>query len=104
MILKETKIGYKNDCVTLEQLGKGPERSYIISNGCKLLGSAENIDKAYFIYQNKVRALKAYRTRRFNELIVYVRKNIDRVKLNRVKEVIERDFYADWENVKLNFC
>lgn len=103
MVLKETKIGYKNDRVTLEKLGKG-SKSFFISNGCTPLGFADNIDKAYFIYEKKVRVLKARRTRKFNELIAYVKENIDKVNLNHVKEIVERDFHADWENVKLNFC
>lgn len=100
--LKKTEIGYKNDRVTLSQFEKGSKKFYV-SNGCTPYGLTANLDEAYVIYKNKVRALKAKRTREFNKLIAFVRKNINEVDFDCVKEIVEKDFHADWEAVKLNF-
>ena len=101
-ILKQTIIKYKNDRVTLSQFEKGSKRFYI-SNGCTPLGLANTLDEAYVIYKNKVRALKSRRTREFNKLVAFVRKNKNEVDFDCVREVIEKEFHADWESVKLNF-
>lgn len=101
-ILKQTIIKYKNDRVTLSQFEKGSKRFYV-SNGCTPLGLANTLDEAYVIYKNKVRALKSRRTREFNKLVAFVRKNKNEVDFDCVKEVVEKEFYADWETVKLNF-
>ena len=100
--LKTTTIYYKNDRVTLEQFEKGTKRFYI-SNGCTPLGFADNIDEAYFIYKNKVRALKARRTREFNKQVAYVKANIDSVDFDLVVEVFTRDFHITEETVRRIF-
>ena len=101
--LAKTVINYKNDRVVLSQFEKGSKRFYI-SNGCTPLGFANTLDEAYVIYNKKVRALKARRTREFNKLVASVKADIDTVDFDCVIEVFTKDFHITEGQVREIFA
>ena len=101
--LAKTVINYKNDRVELSEFGKGTMRFYI-SNGCTPLGFADTLEEAYNIYNKKVKALKARRTRDFNKKVAFVKSEIDRVDFDCVIKVFTRDFHITEEQVREIFA
>ena len=90
--LKRTEIGYENDRVELMRMNSG---RYYICNGCEPLGFADRYDDAYFLYQKKVTAFKAKRTRELNKTCDFLRKNKDSIDIDLVLEVFKNKFHTD---------
>lgn len=87
--LKKTTIGYKNARVELSKMKSG---RYYISNGCEPLGFADTYLEACEIYQKKVKAFRAKRTRALNKDIKFVIENWDSVDFDLVKENFKKDY------------
>lgn len=93
--LQRTTIGYKNNRVELSKMKSG---RYYISNGCEPLGFADSYLEANEIYENKVRAFKAKRTRELNKLRTAVIRDFDSIDQELLQETLIKDFCMQEES------
>lgn len=89
ILLEKTDIRFDNNVIKLVQY----PTFFLIENGCGVLGSEKDKNKAYKIYQNKVKAFKAQRTKAYNHDVDFVKENIDSVSKHCVINSFQKRYH-----------